>query len=154
VVEAVPAGLRQCDRAPELELSDRVNLSSLRGKKPVLILWTPPPEPFLTTLRSWFEKHKSDVEAVLFCSVYYGDAPSRADPAATCRAYGFPVRIVATSMAGREPPPKDTVAWRAGGAIAYVIDAQGKIAYRGANLRDLPGKLEHLLAGRSPCSAR
>jgi antitoxin component YwqK of YwqJK toxin-antitoxin module len=154
VVEAVPAGLRQCDRAPELELSGGVSLSSLRGKKPVLILWTPPPEPFLTTLRRWYEKHKADVEVVLFCSVYYGDAASRADPAATCRMDGFPVRIVATSMAGREPPPKDTVAWRAGRAIAYVIDAEGKIAYRGANLRDLPSKLEQLLASRSPCSPR
>lgn len=154
VVEAFPAGLRQCDRAPELELGDRVSLSSLRGKKPALILSTPPPEPFLTTLRKWSEQRRADVEVVLFCSVYYGDAFPQADPAATCRAYGFPVRIVATSMAGREPPPKDIIAWRAGGAMAYVVDAQGKIAYRGDNLRDLPDKLEHLFAGRSPCSAR
>lgn len=154
VVEAAPAGLRQCDRALELELSGGVSLSSLRGKKPALILWTPPPEPFLTTLRRWYEKHKADVEVVLFCSVSYGDAYPRQDPAATCRTYGFPVRIIATSMAGREPPPKDTVAWSAGGAIAYAVDTQGKIAYRGANLRDLPSKLEPLLNGRSPCSAR
>lgn len=153
IVEAVPAGLRQCDLAPELELSGGVRLSSLRGKKPVLILWTVPPAQFLPSLRKWYEQHASDVEAVLVCSVYYGDAFPQTDPAATCRTHGFPVRIVATSMAGREPPPKDTLAWHAGNAIAYLIDTQGKIAYRGANLRDLPVKMEQLLAHRSPCSS-